>query len=170
MFQVVSKGTFLSRAKVRPWSRLYTMNHPTTHTVKKGRFWNSIIPCCSTHRLAVLYSFQCSFHAIIRPSLMFFWPTLASTEQDSGCRFGPLPLSGDGPPFAGHGHTQIATVSNKRCKKTELNKRQPRSKTCFSNSLGLPFLDTRWLGTARTPQGRNRIPPCSSVDRTWEWG
>ena len=64
LFQVVSKGTFLSRAKVRPWSRLYTMNHPTTHTVKKGRFWNSIIPC-STHRLAVLYSFQCSFHAII---------------------------------------------------------------------------------------------------------
>ena len=122
--QEVSEGTFLSRAKVRPWSRLYTMNHPTTHTVKKGHFWNSIIPCCSTHLLAVLYSFQCSFHAIIRPSLSFFRPTLASTAQDSGCRFGPLPLGGGGPPFAGHGHTQTATFSNK---KTELNKRQPRS-------------------------------------------
>ena len=49
VFQEVSEGTFLSRAKVRPWSRLYTMNHPTTHMVKKGHFWNSIIPCCSTH-------------------------------------------------------------------------------------------------------------------------
>ena len=112
VFQEVSECTFLTRAKVQSWSRLYTMNHPTTHTVR-----NSIIPCCSTHRLAILYSFQCSFHAIIRPSLALFRPALASTEQDSGCQFGPLPLGGDGPPFAGHGHTQTATFSNKRCKK-----------------------------------------------------